>query len=297
MGKRIKTGKYIDPTTDYGFKRIFGKDANKELLISLLNELFRGRKVIKSLEYNRNDHVGDTKDTGDVIFDLTCADESGDRFVIEIQRTSQVNLKKRMLAYGSRLVTDQIPDGERALWNYDLKGVYVIVLMDGFNMPGGSNGNTIHDICLCDRDTKEVFQEDIGFIYVELENFLKTEEEVAKSSNRDKWLHVLKNMSKMEALPTYLRKTIFEKVFEIAEYSNLSKEEKEMYNASIKQKWDEQSRWETAMNMGMEQGRQEERAKAEEEKFSIALNFKKMGVSLENISKGTGLSIETIRSL
>jgi len=55
-GKRMGTGKYIDPTTDYGFKRIFGTETNKNLLISLLNELFRGRKVIKDLEYNRNDN-------------------------------------------------------------------------------------------------------------------------------------------------------------------------------------------------------------------------------------------------
>jgi len=297
MRNRTRTGKYIDPTTDYGFKRIFGKDTSKDLLISLLNELFRGRKVIKSLEYNRNDHVGDTKGTGDVIFDLTCTDENGDRFVIEIQRTSQANLKKRMLAYGSRLVTDQIPDGDRALWNYDLKGVYVIVLMDGFNMPGGSNGNVIHDICLCDRDTKEIFQEDIGFIYVELENFLKTEEEVAESSNLDKWLYVLKYMSEMEALPTYLRKTIFEKVFQIAEYSNLTKEEREMYNASVKQKWDEQSRWETAINEGMKIEREKAEEEKKAEKLSIALNFKKSGFPMEAIARNTGLDIKIVERL
>jgi len=293
MKKRTRAGKYIDPTTDYGFKRIFGTETSKDLLISLLNELFRGRKVIKNLEYNRNDHVGDTKDTGDVIFDLTCTDENGDRFVIEIQRTSQANLKKRMLVYGSRIVTDQVPDGERSLWNYDLKGACVIVLMDGFGMPGGSNGNTVHDICLCDRDTKEVFQEDIGFIYVELENFLKTEEEVEKSGGLDKWLYVLKNMSNMQVLPKYTRKTIFEKVFQIAEYSNLSKEEKEMYNASLKQKWDEQSRWETAIMEGEERARK----KAEEEKINSAATLKKFGVSTRHIADSLGLTVEQVERL
>jgi len=58
-------------------------------------------------------------------------------------------------------------------------------------------------------------------------------------------------MSEMEALPKYTRKTIFEKVFQIAEYSNLTKEEREMYNASVKQKWDERSIWETAINEGI----------------------------------------------
>jgi len=86
---------------------------------------------------------------------------------------------------------------------------------------------------------------------------------------------------------------IFEKVFEIAEYSNLSKEEKEMYNASVKQKWDEQSRWETAIMEGEERARK----KAEKEKIRFALNFKKSGVSTEIIAKNLGLSVEDIERL
>jgi len=124
---------------------------------------------------------------------------------------------------------------------------------------------------------------------------------VAKSSNCDKWLYVLKNMSEMEALPTYLWKTIFEKVFQIAEYSNLTKEEQEMYNASIKQKWDEQSRWETATNEGMEKGLllgiEQEREKAEADKLRFALNFKKEGVPIGKIAKILSLSPEEIERL
>jgi len=293
-----KERRYIDPTTDYGFKRIFGEDAdNKELLMFLINGLFRGRKIVKSIAYAPNDHVGDTEDIGTVIFDLACTDQDGNTFVVEVQRTSQMNLKKRMLAYAGRLISDQIPKGERSLWNYDLKGTYVIVIMDGFQMPGGSNGNVIHDICLCDRDTKEIFYEDFGLIFVELDNFTKTEEEVAKSSKLDKLLHVLKNMPKMDERPPYLQEPIFERLFNVAEYATMNKEEQDMYNASLKQKWDEQSRWETAMSMGMKQGRQEEREKAEAEKISIALNFKKMGIPIENISLGTGLSIDQIKRL
>src|SRR5690606_1852307 len=110
--------KYIDPTTDYGFKRIFGAEANQELLKAFLNDLFRGRKVIESLVYNKNEHVGDTEGTGSVIFDLTCTAENGERFLIEVQRTSHVNLKRRMLYYGSKLIADQAPKGRRKEWNY-----------------------------------------------------------------------------------------------------------------------------------------------------------------------------------
>jgi predicted transposase/invertase (TIGR01784 family) len=165
--------RYIDPTTDYGFKRIFGTDTNQDLLRAFLNELLRGRKVIKELVYNKNEHVGETELTGSVIFDLTCTAENGEQFVIEIQRSTQSNLKRRMLYYGAKLIADQAPKGRRREWNYGISEVYVIVLMDGFHMPGEDEGTDfLHDICLCNRDTTKVFYEDLGFIYIETRRVL-----------------------------------------------------------------------------------------------------------------------------
>ncbi|WP_437922485.1 PD-(D/E)XK nuclease family transposase, partial [Sphingobacterium sp. LRF_L2] len=75
---------------------------NKDLLIALLNGFFRGRKNIVDLVYVRNEHVGDGVEIGTVIFDLMCTTADGAKFVIEVQRTAQVNLKRRMLYYGSK---------------------------------------------------------------------------------------------------------------------------------------------------------------------------------------------------
>ncbi len=153
--------RYIDPTTDFGFKRIFGSEVNSDLLIAFLNELFRGRKVIQTVFYNKNEHVGQTEEIGNVIFDLTCTAESGEQFIIEVQRSSQVNLKRRMLYYGSKLIADQAPKGGRREWNYNISEVYVIVLMDGFAMPGADGDKKyLHDICLCNRDTALVRSHD-----------------------------------------------------------------------------------------------------------------------------------------
>ena len=146
----LKQSKYIDITTDYGFKKVFGSDTNKDLLISFLNELFRGRKMIVDLYYSKNEHVGDAEDIGTVIFDLTCTADDGERFIIEVQRTAQLNLKKRMLYYSSKLISDQAPKGNRRGWNYAISEVYIIVLMDGFMMPdAGDEKYFLHDICLC----------------------------------------------------------------------------------------------------------------------------------------------------
>lgn len=215
--------------------------------------------MIESLVYNKNEHVGDTGETGSVIFDLTCTAENGEWFLIEVQRTSHVNLKRRMLYYGSKLIADQAPKGRRKEWNYGISEVYVIVLMDGFAMPDSDGGKDfLQDICLCNRDTGETFYEDLGFIYLELINFTKGEVEL--EDDLDRWLYVLKNMSTMEKLPLYLRKPIFEKLFQIAEYSKLNKEEQEMYDRSLRNKWDEYSIRESALiekQRALEKGMQE----------------------------------------
>lgn len=186
--------RFIDPTVDFAFKRIFGTETNKDLLIALLNELFRGRKSIEDLTYNKNEHVGDTSENGGVIFDLTCTASNGEQFIIEVQRSSHRNLKQRMLYYGSRLIADQAPKGKRNEWNYAISEVYVVVLMDGFAMPKIDSHTMaelekttqyLHDICLIDRDTGKLFYADYGFIYIELVNFTKQETEL--QSDLDGW--------------------------------------------------------------------------------------------------------------
>ena len=288
--------RYIDLLTDYGFKRVFGTEVNKDLLIDFLNQLFRGRKVIKDLTYNKNEHVGDTTDTGSVIFDLTCTAANDEQFIIEVQRSMQSNLKRRMLYYGSKLIADQAPKGNRKDWNYNINEVYVIVLMEGFALPGHeADKRYLHDICLCNRATGEVFYEDLGFMYVSLTNFVK--EEAKLGNDLERWLYVLKNMARMDKLPVYLRKPVFQRLFDIAEYSKLSKEEKDMYDASLKRKWDAESVRLTAERMGMEKGLQKGRAEAKAEKKETARKMLASGFAIPVISDLLGLSIEEIEAL
>ncbi len=111
----------------------------------------------------------------------------------------------------------------------------------------------------------------------------------------DKWLYVLKNMSQMDKIPAYLRKPIFEKLFSIAEYTNLTKEEKTMYDSSLKYKWDNKNVLDYAVKEAAKEAdtkaREEERMKAFEEKKAIARELKKEGLANGFIARTTGLSI------
>lgn len=284
--------KYIDPLLDFSFKKIFGSEPNKDLLIALLNEIFSGRKRISDLVYNKNEYIGDHSDTGSVIFDLTCTDQDGAQFLIEVQRSNQSNLKKRMLYYSSKLISDQAPKGKRSAWNYQISEVYVIVIMDGFSMPDSNNNLYFHDICLCNRDTGEIFYQELGFMYLELINFVKEEPDL--KTDLDKWLYVLKNMSKMEKLPLYLRKPIFEKLFNIAEYNKLTKEEQAMYDVSLKRKWDEENTRNYARQQGLEEGFAEGVEKGIEKGIEKGAEFKSYEVVSNLILAGRFSTTEIV---
>lgn len=294
---------FIDPTTDVGFKRLFGDSEN---LINFLNIIFRGRKHIVDLSYSNTERVGATEDIGTVIFDLIVETSSGEEIIIEMQTTSHSNLKKRMLYYASKVISDKAPKGGRRGWGYALPEVYTVVLMDGFHLSGSREDNYFHDICLCNRDSGEIFYEGLGFIYLEMVNFVKSEEE--SRTDLDKVFFMLKNMSGLKTLPRMLNSGVFQRFFQLAKYAKLTKEEQRMYDISLKRKWDAEAvrqfreeemakEIEKRLQEGLEKGRLEERAKAEAEKLDSALKFKKIGVPIEDIAESLGLSIEEVEKL
>ena len=132
------------------------------------------------------------------------------------------------------------------------------------------------------------------YIYDKLVKFEKEEAEL--ETDLEQWVYVLKNMSSMNKLSTYLKKPIFKKLFEIAEYSKLNKEEREMYDVSLKRKWDNKAVLDYARQEGEEKARKEERAKAEAEKLveklKYALNLKKRGLPVQDIAEDLGLTVK-----
>ena len=293
------TKKYVDPLVDFAFKKIFGTEPNKDLLIHFLNEVLKGRKVIVDLTYNKNEHPGDLKAEGGAIFDLLCTGDNGENFIIEVQRGRQGYFKERALFYTSRLISTQAPKGRRSDWPYNLTEVYLVAILEDFTLGISPAKNYLHNICLCNRDTGEVFYDKLGYTYIELRNFEKKENKL--ETDLERWLFLLKHMYTFDKIPAYFRKPIFEKLFNIAEYTNFTKEEKEMYDNSLKYKWDNKNVLDYAVMEAIKQTeskiREEEQKKAFEDKKDIASKLKKMEISLIDIANSTGLSIEEIEKL
>jgi len=151
--------------------------------------------------------------------------------------------------------------------------VAVLEKTDEFN---AENDRYLHDVCLCYRDSGEIFYNGLGYTYINLGKFVKKKDELR--DNLDQWLYSLKHLDEQDDLPSHLKATIFEKLYNIAEYTNLSKEEQRMYNQDLKKKWDNEAvlayREEKGIEKGIEKG---EHNKAVE----IAKNLKNEDLSVD----------------
>ena len=315
--------KYISLLTDFGFKRIFGTEPNKELLINFLNSLFDGEQVVKDVHYRNSEHVGDTYSDRKAIFDVYCENERGEKFIVEMQNAFQQFFKDRSLFYSTFPIREQAPAGSD--WNFRLNHVYVVALLN-FNMheEAFSHDDISHDVGLLDKKTHRVFNDKLTFKYVEISKFNKSLDEL--ETLYDKWLYLLRNLSRLEERPAALREKIFTRLFEQAEIAKFSRMELHEYEDSLKTYRDLKNSIDTAilqghekgLEEGLEQGRAEGRAegiaegraegiaegraegRAEGQKdkaLEIAQNLRKAGMSIQEISQMTGLSETDIEHL
>ncbi len=290
----FNTARFIDPLTDFGFKRIFGSEPNKDLLIDFLNQLFLGERQVVDLVYNKNEHSGPLADHRKAIFDLLCTGSNGEQFIIEVQRVKQEYFKDRCLFYTSSLIRDQAPSGAPG-WDYQLKPVYLIGLMD-FTFDEKNTEHYVHRVQLMNTNTAEKFYDKLGFTFIELPKFEKTETELV--SELDYWFFLLRNLSKLDKIPLFLRKPVFSKLFNVAEVSNLNREDKMAYDSSLKQKWDLQNSFDYVEKEGFEKGVTEGRLEGKkQEKLNIARNMKAKGLDFVLISELLDLPVETIEKL
>lgn len=278
--------KYINPFTDFGFKKIFGEEANKDLLIDFLNELLTDKGKIIDLTYLKSEHLGTTDLDRKAIFDLYCENEKGEKFIVEMQRAKQDFFKDRSIYYATFPIQEQAKRGD---WNYQLKGVYSIAITDFLIDDDKKNKNKIvHDIRLIEKETQKIFYDKLRFIYVEIKKFDKSLEEI--ETHFDKWLYVLKNLVKMEEIPSKLQEKVFKKLFQIAEIARFDEKQLQSYRDSEKNYLDFTASLETSFNEGKIEGKVER-------EIEIAKNMLRKGFDNGTIGEVTGLTIEQIEAL
>ena len=298
--------RYINPYTDFGFKKLFGTPINKDLLISFLNSLFEGKEVVRDLTYLNGENLGNGYGDRRAIFDVYCENEQGETFIVEMQKAEQQFFKDRSVFYSTFAIQNQ---GKKGIWDFNLKGVYTVGILD-FVFPNNEYpaDSLRHEVKLVDVDDKHVFYDKLTFLYLEMPKFTKTETEL--ETMYDKWLFVLHNLSRLMKRPAALQERIFTRLFEQAEIARYTPKERQDYEDSLKVYRDLKNVLDTAelkgLKKGIAQGRAEGRAEGRaqgraegraEGVASVARSMKAKGMDAATISELTGIDIDEIRKL
>ena len=205
-------GKYINPFIDFGFKRLFGTKANKDLLIDFLNELLAEEEQIKDLTYLNTERLSRRPEDRKAIYDLYCENEEGEKFIVELQNAPQFYFKDRSLYYSTFPIQEQAPKGE---WDYELKAVYTIgILRFDLKDTIGDPNKFLHRVKLIELETQQIFYDKLTYIYLETSKFAKELDQL--ETRFEKWLYVLKNLSRLQDIPQPLQERIFSKLFAAA---------------------------------------------------------------------------------
>ena len=275
--------KYIDPLTDFGFKKLFGSEPNKALLIDFLNQILPDRQI-QDLSYASGERQGITELDRKAIFDLYCIGEQGERFIVEMQKAKQNFFKDRSVFYASFPIQEQ---GKRNLWIYKLEPVYSVGILDFVFDDHKEEKELLHVVELKNQRS-EVFYDKLKFIYIELPKFEKKEAEL--ESHFDKWLYVFTHLSRLQERPQPLQDRIFTRLFEAAEIAKFTQKEREAYEKSLKYYRDLKNVVDTAEEQGVQKG-------IELGIVQTAKKMKQEGFTITQIKTITGLSEEQIEQL
>ena len=276
--------KYINLLTDFGFKLVFGTEPNKGLLIDFLNTLLPDYHRIQDVTFKNTENLGSTPIDRKAIFDIYCQGETGERFIVEVQKAKQNFFKDRSVYYATFPIQEQAEKGD---WTYQLAAVYTIGVLDFIFEDHQDEDTLLHTVELKDQRC-QVFYDKLKFIYIELPKFTKTLDEI--DSHFDKWLFLLKHLSDLSDRPAPLQEDVFNQLFDVAEIANFSATEQESYESSLKYYRDLNNVVDTSRQEGRQEGIQEGIQQ-------VARQMKGAGVPQPEISRYTGLSVDEIDQL
>ncbi|WP_353273594.1 Rpn family recombination-promoting nuclease/putative transposase [Wolbachia endosymbiont (group A) of Agelastica alni] len=286
-------GKYLSPLNSYSFRRIFGTEKNKDILIHFLNDIlgFTGKNAIQDIEFLSTIQDPDIASKKQSIVDVLCRDSSGIQYVCEMQVAKTKGFEKRAQYYAAKAYSRQADKGDQY---HNLKEIIFIAIADCVLFPNKSEYKSKHTIR--DEDTNEHDLKDFYFIFIELPKFPKNKKDQLENIV-EKWVYFFRyadETSEEELEKIIGSDVIIKKAYEELNRFNWSEKEFIAYEQEIKRIRDEQAVLAQKLDDATQKGRQEGR---QEEKIEVAKNSLKAGVSIDVIAEITGLSHSEISQL
>jgi len=241
--------RYLNPYTDFGFKKLFGEEGTKDLLTDFLNQLLPAHHQIASLYFKNSENLPDLSLERKAIFDIYCQSVTGEQFIVEMQKAKLHFFKDRALFYSTFPIREQAKKGN---WDFKLTPIYYVAILDFKYDEREEQQKLLREVALKDQDG-ELFYDKLHFRFLQMPLFTKQEHEL--TTHFDKWLYFLKNLSNFDHIPAILNEPLFQKAFNILEESNLNPEQLEQYQKNLYTYLELNSAIKTAADDGVEKGR------------------------------------------
>jgi len=285
--------RYLDPTNDVAFKKIFGTEDHKPLLISFLNATLSlsGENAIKSVDFLPKEQVPLIHDNKLTILDIKCITEGNIIFIVEVQNQMLPEFIKRTQYYAAHCYVNQAPSGSEYI---DLSPVILLAIVNYTLFPDSESVISYHKTL--DTETHEHHHEALSYAYIELPKFKKKESELL--TPQDKWIYFFKNWKKTQEIPKAVQEKEIIEAYNVIEEFGWDVGEKDEYlkaslfRASVYRQ--QQDSFEKGEIKGIQKGIQKG---LKEGKLEIAQTILKEKLPIDQISKLTGLSVEEIKSL
>ena len=289
--------RYLDPTNDISFKKLFGTIEHRSLLISFLNAILnlQQEKRIKEVKLLPKEQAPLIKETKKSILDIKCTDERNFQYIVEVQNKKIPNFIKRAQFYTAHSYITQLPSGSDYL---TLKPVILVVLANHILFPSNQNPISYHKTL--DIDTLENHLQDLAYTFIELPKFTKTEQQL--QTTQDNWLHFFANWSQTNKIPSTIKEQEIIEAYRSMEEYNWDQEEREAYikaNIALTDEFDaRQKEREEGLQQGRQEGLQQGRQEGKREGIvTVARNLLKRTHTLEEVMDITGLTKEELKSL
>ncbi|MBK6606339.1 MAG: Rpn family recombination-promoting nuclease/putative transposase [Leptospiraceae bacterium] len=268
--------KFADPKNDVAFRKIFGNEAKKVILISFLNSVLNleGDKKIIHLDFLTTFQLPRITGLKTSIIDVKVKDQMGNTFLVEMQLSEVIGFDKRVQYYVSKEYSSQIEKGDEY---YKLTPVVLIGILE-FDYFEGNSYLTRHLIQNMETGRNEL--KDISFNLIELPKFKKELNDCITLT--DKWIYFIKNAENLDVIPPDVNDEGLKEAYSESDKHNWTKVELDNYDYFLMREQDERGKVELAEN---------------KKALEIAKKLKLAGVDIITITSSTGLSIEDIKKL
>jgi len=279
--------KFVDIKNDIAFRKIFGNENKKEILISFLNavlELPKG-KLITRIEIKNPFQLPEIKGLKSSILDVKVTDERETSYIVEMQVEEPDGFDKRVQYYTAKQYSSQIEIGE----DYPKLNQVIFIGILNFNFFEGDDYLTKHLIINQKNGKQEL--KDLEFNFIELPKF--EEEKIKIESLIEKWIYFIKKAPNLDVIPENINDEGLKHAYEDAAEYNWTKEELLAYDYASMRKADENSKTKRAVDKAIEI----EQKKQEQKEIETIKRLYKKGISSKEIHEITDVSIEIINEI